>query len=138
MRISDWSSDVCSSDLYLRRTWRRRHGQLDRKLDRHRRAPAPVDLLAPCRLRRLISFQDARGKTTMAERSLGTEFAKKPMRPKTLERPTRRWLKKAGQRLRSEVHTSELQSLMRSSSAVVCLNEKTTLEDRETKTLQYV
>src|SRR3546814_14370181 len=87
MRISDWSSDVCSSDLYLRRTWRRRHGQLDRKLDRHRRAPAPVDLLAPCRLRRLISFQEARGKTTMEERSMGTEFAKKPLQPKTIERP---------------------------------------------------
>src|SRR3546814_4607908 len=122
MRISDWSSDVCSSDLYLRRTWRRRHGQLDRKLDRHRRAPAPVDLLAPCRLRRLISFQEARGKTTMAERSLGTEFAKKPLRPKTLERPTRRWIKKAGKR--SEEHTSELQSLMRISYAVFCLKKK--------------
>src|SRR3546814_13883241 len=35
----------------------------------------------------------------MAERSLGTEFAKKPLRPKTLERPTRRWIKKAGKRL---------------------------------------
>src|SRR3546814_16340022 len=85
MRISDWSSDVCSSDLYLRRTWRRRHGQLDRTLDRHRRAPAPVDLLAPCRLRRLISFQEARGKTTMAEPSLVTEFAKKPLRPQTIQ-----------------------------------------------------
>src|SRR3546814_14508466 len=35
----------------------------------------------------------------MAERSLGTEFAKKPSRPKTLERPIRRWIKKAGKRL---------------------------------------
>src|SRR3546814_1299104 len=41
MRISDWSSDVCSSDLLLRR--HRRSVMLDQFLGHHRLKPAEVD-----------------------------------------------------------------------------------------------
>src|SRR3546814_1271845 len=80
MRISDWSSDVCSSDL----TVRRGSGWYCRRA-----------VLLPCRAR-----------SWFAARSRG--------------RRTRR----AGDRARSEEHTSELQSLMRISYAVFCLKKK--------------
>src|SRR3546814_7853467 len=104
MRISDWSSDVCSSDL---RDARRRllrqgrcHHQTARKdqTEDHRTSP-----LAPPQDRRLISTPGR-----------GPHSAN----------------------LRSEEHTSELQSLMRSSYAVFCLkkkkhNKKTTIKQKK-------
>src|SRR3546814_3109373 len=97
VRISDWSSDVCSSDLWRRRRARQcdsravaeRHGhsgprpQARRTMER--RCPAP---------RRGCGFQ-----------------------PRGRER------QRSG---RSEEHTSELQSLMRISYAVFCLKKKKT------------
>src|SRR3546814_1434277 len=93
MRISDWSSDVCSSDLC-------RHGQLQageaaaRSADIHLAAERrhAVRVVIPA-----IAETTARGQ------------------PEILR----------GQRSRSEEHTSELQSLMRISYAVFCLQKKT-------------
>src|SRR3546814_7144943 len=82
MRISDWSSDVCSSDLGCRRgDDRRRGGCRD-----------------PARRRRLNQSRGAHNGT--ADR-------------RHLARPV----------VRSEEHTSELQSLMRISYAVFCLKK---------------
>src|SRR3546814_3717009 len=82
MRISDWSSDVCSSDLSVRarRADRRRAGA-------HRR-------------------RQRRGSACIRE---------------------------ADASLRSEEHTSELQSLMRISYAVFCLKKKTSMTYNTTR-----
>src|SRR3546814_4957296 len=104
MRISDWSSDVCSSDL----TWRTEC--LRNKLDdclkaRHPvcRSPVPVRLLANNNVRQLPE-------STFASLN-GGKWTKPPIRRRL--HPDR-----------SEEHTSELQSLMRISYAVFCLQKK--------------
>src|SRR3546814_7594878 len=100
MRISDWSSDVCSSDLEDRG----RACQVDREnhhVDRHaavaegageRRIDRPAGAGSGIHEGRAQQQQESRH-----------------------EQPER-----------SEEHTSELQSLMRISYAVFCLKKKTT------------
>src|SRR3546814_2728366 len=109
MRISDWSSDVCSSDLLAVRRQRvpvdveREVGDLHRlaAIERDRiqlRATGlsaeEVHRLAVGRKRRRVDIPD---------------FRRQPLR-----------------RQRSEEHTSELQSQMRISYAVFCLTNKKT------------
>src|SRR3546814_2772703 len=94
MRISDWSSDVCSSDLGAYRT-RGRH--------------------------------DPRGYSARIARSiLAMLVAPVSVIATRIS---------ASIRLRSEEHTSELQSLMRISYAVFCLKKKkkTTNTEQDTK-----
>src|SRR3546814_4276620 len=95
MCISDWSSDVCSSDLRHRldvardgtAAYRRRRGERDRYVvPGHQAGRGPHDLRAGRRGRLADPGPDPP---------------------------------------RSEEHTSELQSLMRISYAVFCLNKKT-------------
>src|SRR3546814_5424021 len=94
MRISDWSSDVCSSDLPRARPCRAAgDAQLARQWRRRIAGPAAV--------RRLFRHQRNRA------------LAQKPQPDRD---PVRR--------RRSEEHTSELQSLMRISYAVFCLKKK--------------
>src|SRR3546814_5691234 len=103
MRISDWSSDVCSSDL----------------------ACAPK-VAAPTRaanrardsiLFLLIDFDSCSGHRTRGREAISVRRA-----PAGCLGGRRRKEKMGPQR--SEEHTSELQSLMRSSYAVFCLNKK--------------
>src|SRR3546814_5653588 len=97
MRISDWSSDVCSSDLFrpvpelreARRGLRRRREGAARRARRDRH-PEPAD--------------GGRGMSSFARTDTSL----------------------MGRWWRSEEHTSELQSLMRISYAVFCLKKKTT------------
>src|SRR3546814_4438589 len=115
MRISDWSSDVCSSDLaaagpdpWLAGVGARIYGR--------DRAPVggfpPRDPVAS-RLR-LFGKADGRQMERRAYRGrVGRADARDRLRP----------LFRAGRR-RSEEHTSELQSLMRISYAVFCLKKK--------------
>src|SRR3546814_4930400 len=106
MRISDWSSDVCSSDLHrmqgalqpvahlrvVRNLLRQRQEQ------RHRRLRVRGQVAALQRLPgALDGVVDAVGRDLHRRRAPG----------------------------RSEEHTSELQSLMRISYAVFCLKKKT-------------
>src|SRR3546814_5477151 len=116
MRISDWSSDVCSSDLAPRLD----DGEIGGQPRLENIALAAEDFFlfafgddrADARAR--IEADDARaaGAQPLGERALRIEFE----------------LEKAGQILplefRSEEHTSELQSLMRISYAVFCLKKK--------------
>src|SRR3546814_7551596 len=95
MRISDWSSDVCSSDLLFETTVHRRFVQIAVDSHLHDLFLSHIDKLA----RRLVRDQAA-----MIDD--GDAIAKL---------------------LRSEEHTSELQSLMRISYAVFCLKKKKTL-----------
>src|SRR3546814_10034840 len=100
MRISDWSSDVCSSDLRLK--------HYGRRIRRIR---------CPCQFK----LHPGRG----ALRSASILVRARDPPPET----GGRWLQNLGQeglsdQQRSEEHTSELQSLMRISYAVFCLKKK--------------
>src|SRR3546814_9760654 len=118
MRISDWSSDVCSSDLH-----RHRHGAavtLGQDAADHRLeiVDIAVHLVAELGLF-LIMPQDGLGLAAVEQ----ADGAAREDAAITLQigRPSRvRHLV----RHRSEEHTSELQSLMRNSYAVFCLNKK--------------
>src|SRR3546814_9437604 len=106
MRISDWSSDVCSSDLEIAAD--DPGGGLEHRIDEARHVepvgPVPIGI----------------GQDQCSHR---------------LRRPQHRRLGRLDQPLklpvdavaviRSEEHTSELQSLMRISYAVFCLKKKT-------------
>src|SRR3546814_3739656 len=106
MRISDWSSDVCSSDLLTRHRLRGRRG------DRRAFRPARRPVRRPPVRRLRISVMDYINDflfgvfpyICMAVFFLGS------------------WAR--FDRSRSEEHTSELQSLMRISYAVFCLKKK--------------
>src|SRR3546814_3987570 len=99
MRISDWSSDVCSSDLMIRQYEERIAADgatpeeyktlIDDVMEAHQRDP---DLVPKGDLVMLMNGPYVAGLDTVANRS--------------------------------EEHTSELQSLMRSSYAVFCLKKK--------------
>src|SRR3546814_4652974 len=99
MRISDWSSDVCSSDLP----------------DGEVRAPAAGARCEKLRLRRRFSG----GKLFAAS---GDQL-RRSLRCKqlSLHHPRHGLFRSCGRR--SEEHTSELQSLMRISYAVFCLKK---------------
>src|SRR3546814_4146911 len=114
MRISDWSSDVCSSDLagvfpthrsHLRGAtaysgalpaWRKKKGP--------QRGPFHVPAKTPLSACRRRHKGDASGRCRAG--AGGRSFARGP------------------RSFRSEEHTSELQSLMRISYAVFCLKKK--------------
>src|SRR3546814_1840157 len=124
MRISDWSSDVCSSDLILRRKIEEDRGEAgrkrpDRRIDHRARQPKLefAGIAAPGMRVDVIQIDAPGGAHT-------GEFA----RPATAVRVQGRDLGGktgiAGLRARSEEHTSELQSLMRISYAVFCLKTK--------------
>src|SRR3546814_1131664 len=108
MRISDWSSDVCSSDLdpVHRRRLRIRAGD---------------------EVRVLVAGQGGAAFAGLYARA-GTRQARRACRDGDRARlhPDRHALRPAAHRagLRSEEHTSELQSLMRNSYAVFCLKKK--------------
>src|SRR3546814_4807454 len=95
MRISDWSSDVCSSDLSQTRSGKR----CDTASDRARRAGT--------------------GRASVSLRRHLTGWFR-------LQRLGAIRLSPGRRAVRSEEHTSELQSLMRISYAVFCLKQKKT------------
>src|SRR3546814_9663358 len=105
MRISDWSSDVCSSDLARRRGY-------PRSWFRH-----PVDPRQPRLLRGAVGGR--RLQSGAPARRPGCRGGGAPRQAHPGQGPGAGALP-----LRSEEHTSELQSLMRSSYAVFCLNKK--------------
>src|SRR3546814_3675952 len=101
MRISDWSSDVCSSDLFQRSERRADRQGLPRHLDR---GSVPVGAHG------LAVVDDVRPRLLRGRDDPRQHAA---LRPRAVRR-----------RARSEEHTSELQSLMRISYAVFCLKKK--------------
>src|SRR3546814_3447634 len=112
MRISDWSSDVCSSDLGLvRGSDFGRAAQGDRLEAAQYPATNLDDRLAPAESGRRGLFDRHRA----AARHDRAAASRRCGRADELRR-------RLG---RSEEHTSELQSLMRLSYAVFCLQKKT-------------
>src|SRR3546814_4501294 len=119
MRISDWSSDVCSSDLlalaarFLAAEIIRRHAQ-------HHEAPVAIGVPDLLQVGVLRGEAALRGGIDQ-QHGLAAEL-----------RHRQRFAVNAGEaevmggHARSEEHTSELQSLMRISYAVFCLKKKKT------------
>src|SRR3546814_5074552 len=124
MRISDWSSDVCSSDLAVRRQ------EFDKQLqaaqaqgNQQRALPVQADMA-----RLDLAYA---GQETPYERQADETYGHidvKDGSPSGMLRqePAQRWAYRVGDtkcRARSEEHTSELQSLMRHSYSVFCLKK---------------
>src|SRR3546814_3324049 len=100
MRISDWSSDVCSSDL------------------RYMSSCA----VKPSRVAAGFAFKSAKSSKTRLQRPARSSSVSKILTTDiVVSGPLAHII-----RIRSEEHTSELQSLMRISYAVFCLKKKTT------------
>src|SRR3546814_2895756 len=108
MRISDWSSDVCSSDLTL---------PACRSAAGRRAALSAQIQSARCRARRAARDDRACATKPLPTRAERAEGARPASGRNNL--PGRK------RHCRSEEHTSELQSLMRISYAVFCLKKQT-------------
>src|SRR3546814_3914111 len=127
MRTSDWSSDVCSSDLaYI----------INDAAGVKKYGLVMVYPGAP-NLKKLLQAGYVTEGTTL--RALAHKIG---VDPGGLERTVSRVNELAktgkdadfgkGDTLRSEEHTSELQSLMRISYAVFCLKTKTAIDEKQT------
>src|SRR3546814_4116786 len=128
MRISDWSSDVCSSDLDQQAggaDQRRRRGPFDH-------AAALSRFAIACRRVQQVSAEPAAMTTT----AVGSAYAVPETRVSSGASTQAATIshircglaigpRKSCKPSRSEEHTSELQSLMRISYAVFCLKNKT-------------
>src|SRR3546814_3500366 len=123
MRISDWSSDVCSSDLVDQLLGVL---ELDVAEARHRR-------LEECHVADAERADDERRREAAVHVDLEHQFLKVGARGTAAQQADRRALaglqdqvgRRVGRQVvRSEEHTSELQSLMRISDAVFCLKKK--------------
>src|SRR3546814_1668745 len=107
MRISDWSSDVCSSDLKAKAALEAVYGWLDEQLAEGGWATPHGFTLADCAAAPSLFYADWVHRIAPRYANLSA------YRSRLLAHPSR-----------SEEHTSELQSLMRISYAVFCLKKK--------------
>src|SRR3546814_6736758 len=106
MRISDWSSDVCSSDLT-------------------RYSPAKLNADTPRSRSLTISARTAGGAERCGQSARVHARQPSPIGAASPARSIpRAAVSGAPSPARSEEHTSELQSLMRNSYAVFCLKKK--------------
>src|SRR3546814_10854593 len=116
MRISDWSSDVCSSDLRAPDCARHRCGS-ERSRPNWSKA-SDVRNITGEGIVANVGGEDIRivspGHLARTSEEISDPRLKK--------------LESQGKTVRSEEHTSELQSLMRISYAVFCLKKKKTIK----------
>src|SRR3546814_4455947 len=105
MRISDWSSDVCSSDL---------PGSVEYLVRRRHRAQPHHAGLDPRNRRGHDPHQRRRSRFLTGSARADDQRRRAVIDPRRI----------AGGHDRSEEHTSELQSLMRISYAVFCLKKQ--------------
>src|SRR3546814_8609863 len=121
MRISDGSSDVCSSDLRHRRA----EGLRRKRLQRMRQHQPPLRVLS----RRQVALRDVEQFGHQRGRLAHAAVARITAAIADVERVAGRCQQLQEKEAvvlahRSEEHTSELQSLMRISYAVFCLKKK--------------
>src|SRR3546814_6582536 len=109
MRISDWSSDVCSSDLLV---YQEREYDLEQPFNRWSMRDAVAR----------FNPEFDTGKTS--DREYLAAFAKKVGADAKASYGAGKLLTEIFEKTRSEEHTSELQSLMRISYAVFGLKKK--------------
>src|SRR3546814_7367125 len=129
MRISDWSSDVCSSDLSIE--IKKSHDGADYLLCSGAKFERPGQ---EAQTRTVMAFGRSAADvhkllTTGKPVELAVQFNGGTI--KVIGTPRER---QAATSKRSEEHTSELQSLMRISYAVFCLKKKKTKPERYTQT----
>src|SRR3546814_2683078 len=111
MRISDWSSDVCSSDLLPRRP--RFASPPDRPVERAEREGFAQHVMV------------AKGGVLARVAGIAGHEQHRQFGPALFQLRDHFGAGEFGhQHVRSEEHTSELQSLMRISYAVLCLKKK--------------
>src|SRR3546814_1457946 len=124
MRISDWSSDVCSSDLSVQRQ------KIGCKVETQR------GLLIASIADRL--FVTANRASNAGRAMLCTEIDKRLTQKLAgvIFRKRNDWRADIAT-ARSEEHTSELQSLLRISYDVFCLQKKKTLNTNDLKTHEH-
>src|SRR3546814_5257345 len=118
MRISDWSSDVCSSDLAEAQRCRKRSVEDGERT----RCAAEQDRLGQGAMDGREESADRRVRIEVRHQTSAPppnekNDRKKELAANAIDRPNTIWM-------RSEEHTSELQSLMRRSYAVFCLKKK--------------
>src|SRR3546814_7455824 len=116
MRISDWSSDVCSSDLLSRLQLCLAAAGAQPRRRRRRAHRAAADLSLPRARLSHPAAEPSRLFLSAGRACCGSHRA-------AAGRPQHS--------SRSEEHTSELQSLMRISYAVFCLKKKTKRKHKE-------
>src|SRR3546814_10820162 len=130
MRISDWSSDVCSSDLITPGYKIGKDGleKYFQEMLKGEPGARRVEVTARGKVVRDLSTQpDVQGKTVHLTIDAGLQ-----------EYVARRMGRESGAAVRSEEHTSELQSLMRISYDVFCLKKKKqTIAERNTTPSKY-
>src|SRR3546814_9638353 len=119
MRISDWSSDVCSSDL----------------VELVARADARGLFQSRAAARRGAGHRRGRAKPVRQKTRPNEPHRRRALRG-AAPQPRRQCRRARPPRLpyRSEEHTSELQSLMRISYAVFCLKKKKNTIRKDTTT----
>src|SRR3546814_3317249 len=110
MRISDWSSDVCSSDLHVTKD-----GQIA--------GPRVLEHMVDT----VLYFEGERSHQYRVLRAVKNRFGG------TDEIGVFAMATEGLTEVRSEEHTSELQSLMRISYAVFCLKKKKQVTERKKK-----
>src|SRR3546814_1965242 len=121
MRISDWSSDVCSSDLD--RVEYRMPVLFDRAENRVHLRDARLRILLDQGEDNIVLAFEQPIDLADADRRLGSKFGgRRGVKPLGVEQLAGRLDDPLS---RSEEHPSELQSLMRNSYAVFCLQNKT-------------
>src|SRR3546814_6051134 len=120
MRISDWSSGVCSSDLgiLVDRVGHLAHGSLGRADRAPGHGRARQGLHAPCRRARPICPGEISEWPTTRSSRTGRLTRSGPATRRTCREPCR-----------SDEHTSELTSLMRYSYAVLVMNKKKNMKN---------
>src|SRR3546814_8448537 len=110
MRISDWSSDVCSSDLSFLLT--------------STAALLSKRITEPSARRTSLAVRTITARCTSPFFTLPRGWASLIDTTMTSPTPATRRFDPPSTLMRSEEHTSELQSLMRISYAVFCLQQK--------------
>src|SRR3546814_7998710 len=118
MRISDWSSDVCSSDLAELEAAEARLGALEGSgIEQAREGVRLAELSYRAGKSSLVEYIDAQQAYAATQAELIAAQQARAEARAVLAR-------QAAADGRSEEHTSEIKSLMRISYAVICLKKK--------------
>src|SRR3546814_10551962 len=130
MRISDWSSDVCSSDLQrpapVERVWPAGQRHVEQDARHHQAGHEPEDGERSPQPGAAEHYRRQIPRPVMEDRPAALHRLYDLVRQDQQDQESRIGPHPRRKLARSEEHTSELQSLMRISYAVFCLKKKKT------------